>query len=148
MPKYDLYYVMSEGSFMMEVCTGYTIISENNKMAMKAAEHLANLLSESFILRCGFCLTPKPHLTVQGINQKHYSSIRPQTIRFQIQRNFHSPNKLLGYPVFNDDDFQDVTESKFIEELGKEYSDHLKTTNKACLEFECIGYGVINQALK
>ena len=148
MPKYDFYYVMNEGPFIMEVCTGYTILAENNKMAMKAAERLANILSESFTLRCGFCLNPKPNITVKGIDRKHYSNIQPQIIRLQIQRNFNSPNKLFGYPVFTDDDFQDVTESEFIEGLEKEYSDHMKTTNKVCLEFECISYGVMNQGSK
>lgn len=145
MPKYDFIYTMSNGAFMMEVCTGYYIIAANRTKAMQAAERLDRICSESFDLQCTFELTPIPHISARGSDRVHRLSRKPRAITFKVQRHFDSSSKLLDFPVFSDEDFQSVTEADFIKELIETYSEDMNTHHKTFLSFDCISYGVMDQ---
>lgn len=148
MPKYDFIYTVCNGAFMMDICTGYCIFAESRKKAMQAAGRLDSILSESFDLRCYFDLKPKPHITVQGTDRIHQKETQPVIINFQVQQNFDSPQKLLGYPVFTDDDFQNLSEADFIKEMIEKCSGYMNFKHRTCLKFDCISYGVMDQESK
>ena len=142
MTEYDFICTVCNGAFSMNVRTGYRICAANRKRAMQAAKRLDSILSESFDLQCYFELNPTPHITVKGTDRIHQKDRHPALIGFQVQKNFDSPQKLLGYPIFSDDDFKEVTQADFVQELVNTYSGIMKAKDKTRLGFECISYAI------
>jgi hypothetical protein len=141
MPKYKFIYSVSNGAFQMDVFTGLYIIAENYKKAMSAAGRLDRIVTEQYNFQVTYEMLPKPYIAVKCNNIINKQDCKPNVIKYQIQRNFDSSNKLMGLPVFSDDDFEDVSKDDFIEELQNDYGLNFRNS-KINISFEIISYQV------
>jgi hypothetical protein len=118
---YDLMYDMGNGAFNVEVFTGIQVAAKNREQAIMKAEQFESKLSDSFDLSCCFKPFPTPHLVVTGFDTFHGVKTHPFVIGYKILRSADSPRKMLGFPVFSEEDFEKVSEVQFLKEMSEVY---------------------------
>ncbi len=142
MPKYKFVYTVSNGIYQMDVFTGLYIIAKNKKEALNAAERVDMIVSSNYDFQVSFEFIPKPHIDAKCINLINHRNCKPNIIKYQIQTNFKSSKRLMGFPVFSEDDFKNVSQKEFMDVLYNDYFTYMYN-NKKHFAFESICYGIL-----
>jgi len=138
MPKYKFIYNVSEGIFQMDVFTGMYILADNQTQALKSASRLDTIISDFYNFRVSFELMPQPHISVNCNISRDRRNLNPEILKYHIQNNFDSSKRLLGLPVYTENNFKNVSAVDFLEELQNNYVKYLKCVNKTGLSFVTI----------
>jgi hypothetical protein len=130
MPKYRFIYTVSNGIFQMDVFTGMYILAADQPAALKSAARL----NKCCHFKAAFETLPRPHISVNCISPRDGQDLEPEILKYQIQNNFDRARLLLGFPVFSDEDFENMTEKEFLQRFQEDYGDYLKHKNAVTFE--------------